>query len=458
MLLRESVRFNLFFANSCTPTPHYMPHYTPRAHAPLSRLQMGVSADSNQKAFSATDITAFLARDPVVFHRNVVSEWSRDNVNHVVVAVDPAGGGASAFAIASMAQLGNGTVVVRARALYAQFPSRSPANICENTMAIVTWASGAWHDPFKKLGSRKGSTRVVRSCVSSGSVSLKKAATSGSRFSAKSTAASLHTTVSCVGGPKYANRSTSRAASRVASLDSPYVFLSRLLIPTTCSESTRSRSSMSRSLFSGSPSNKNRNIVRVTLVCVFVCCTQLIGIDSLRSRDVRSTHRAVLGHVAAIRRIRHLEDVTIVFSLESNLAYEAQHLTHAFTQAGLKKWLCLSEGAGGSLGWLTTNERKESMMFALRDALAVGSIALAKDFFCLTQPKTAALNQVEEELRAYSVLIEPPKTPFGKSKKTYTGKLGGRNDDVAIAIQLAIQSVRMFYQSPRYATWRGPQY
>jgi len=136
MLLRESVRFNLFFANSCTPTPHYMPHYMPRAHVPLSRLQMGVSADSNQKAFSATDITAFLARDPVVFHRNMVSEWSRDNVNHVVVAVDPAGGGASAFAIASMAQLGNGTVVVRARALT---PNSQAARL--QTSARKQWPS-----------------------------------------------------------------------------------------------------------------------------------------------------------------------------------------------------------------------------------------------------------------------------------------------------------------------------
>lgn len=166
----------------------------------------------------------------------------------------------------------------------------------------------------------------------------------------------------------------------------------------------------------------------------------------------------MLAHVAQIRTIKNLEGVTIVFSLESNLAYEAQHLTHAFTQAGLKKWVCLSEGAGGSLGWLTTNERKESMMFALRDALAVGSIALAASFFSITMSKQAALQQCEEELRAYSVLVEPPKTPFGKVKKTYTGKLGGRNDDVAIALQLAIQSVRMFYQSPRYSTWRGPQY
>ena len=29
-------------------------------------------------------------------------------------------------------------------------------------------------------------------------------------------------------------------------------------------------------------------------------------------------------------------------------------------------------------------------------------------------------------------------TPFGKVKKTYSGKVGGRNDDVVITMQLAI--------------------
>lgn len=116
-------------------------------------------------------------------------------------------------------------------------------------------------------------------------------------------------------------------------------------------------------------------------------------------------------------------------------------------------------------------------MFALRDAMAVGSIALSTEFFSLTQGMIQVKQQIEDELRSYCVIIEPSKTPFGKTKKTYTGKMGGRNDDVSVVMQLAIagyafvstihttpfshlivyarvHSVRCFYSQDRYRAFR----
>ena len=40
------------------------------------------------------------------------------------------------------------------------------------------------------------------------------------------------------------------------------------------------------------------------------------------------------------------------------MAFESQHLLHAVEAAGIKNWVSLSEGQQGTLGWLTTNERK----------------------------------------------------------------------------------------------------
>ena len=39
-------------------------------------------------------------------------------------------------------------------------------------------------------------------------------------------------------------------------------------------------------------------------------------------------------------------------------------------------------------------------------------------------------------------------------RKTFTGKTGGRNDDLCIALQLALAGARCFYESPRYQTFR----
>ncbi len=94
------------------------------------------------------------------------------------------------------------------------------------------------------------------------------------------------------------------------------------------------------------------------------------------------------------------------------------------------------------------------MCFQLRDALRVGNIALSSEFFSVTCTSREALSQLDDELRNFCILVEPPKTPFGKPKKTYSGKSGGRNDDLCIALQLAITGIRTFYQSSRYNQFR----
>ncbi len=77
----------------------------------LLRESLGISADGSEKAFFTQDIASMVVRVPQRLTYN-----SRDpvtNVNHVFVAVDPSGGGASAFSIASLVQDANGFTHVR---------------------------------------------------------------------------------------------------------------------------------------------------------------------------------------------------------------------------------------------------------------------------------------------------------------------------------------------------------
>lgn len=76
----------------------------------LLRESLGISADGSEKAFHTTDIEALMKRvpDPIIYDvRNPES-----NVNHIFVACDPSGGGASAFSIASLVQEANGFLQV----------------------------------------------------------------------------------------------------------------------------------------------------------------------------------------------------------------------------------------------------------------------------------------------------------------------------------------------------------
>ena len=94
------------------------------------------------------------------------------------------------------------------------------------------------------------------------------------------------------------------------------------------------------------------------------------------------------------------------------------------------------------------------MCFQLRDAMRVGNICFSDEFFSTTSSIREVKQVLEDELRNFCILVEPPKTPFGKVKKTYSGKVGGRNDDLCITLQLAITGIRTFYQQDRYNQFR----
>ena len=77
----------------------------------LLRESLGISADGSEKAFHTEAIANFIKRKAPMIPYNV--RTPENNTSHFFVAVDPSGGGASAFSIASVAQDPNGFVHVR---------------------------------------------------------------------------------------------------------------------------------------------------------------------------------------------------------------------------------------------------------------------------------------------------------------------------------------------------------
>lgn len=54
--------------------------------------------------------------------------------------------------------------------------------------------------------------------------------------------------------------------------------------------------------------------------------------------------------------------------------------------------------------------------------------------------------------------MHPPFPPFvfWQVRKTYTGKVSGKQDDLCIALQLSIIAQSKFFQDPRYSSFRRP--
>lgn len=177
--------------------------------------------------------------------------------------------------------------------------------------------------------------------------------------------------------------------------------------------------------------------------------------EALVSKEVSRTHELIVNHIARIRLVPELTDATVVLALESNLGFECQHIIHMLQRKDVRRWLAMSEGANGSIGWLTTNERKEAMVMQLRSVLNVGCCALWDRFFSLSyETPHEALIVARRQLEAFTILVEPSRTPFGKPRKTYTGKIGGAQDDLCVALQLALTACRCFYSSERYQSYR----
>lgn len=169
---------------------------------------------------------------------------------------------------------------------------------------------------------------------------------------------------------------------------------------------------------------------------------QVLGVEALITKDVRRTHALLYEHLSTIRAHPAFKAALFVLSFESNLGcvvscfeplltqyripsihtiwiavcrFESQHLLHYLHGQKLDKWVSMSEGAGGSHGWLTTGARKEAMALSLREAIRIGRISFSKFFFSISMETAATAKQrILDEMLNFSVVTEAPKNAFGK--------------------------------------------
>lgn len=190
-----------------------------------------------------------------------------------------------------------------------------------------------------------------------------------------------------------------------------------------------------------------RNFANI-LPCFNICPTLL------PHADASSQHKCLLEHIQKLRSVRGQEEAQVVVIPESNLGFEAQHAVAALQRARTPKWVALAEGANGTVGLHTTHETKAAMCKATQELLDFDSLSISASLVSVSQEPHEATKQLLEELRNYSVIIEPAKGVFGKPKHTFSGKIGGQQDDLAIALQLCIIGSKIFARSEKYSSFR----
>ena len=91
------------------------------------------------------------------------------------------------------------------------------------------------------------------------------------------------------------------------------------------------------------------------------------------------------------------------------------------------------------VGVRTTADTKEQMYITLRSALEENSLSFWSR--CLTQDRKGVANQLQKLVRQmynYAAIYSDDTLLFSKQRRTWTGKAMGEQDDLVIALQLAI--------------------
>lgn len=192
------------------------------------------------------------------------------------------------------------------------------------------------------------------------------------------------------------------------------------------------------------------------LIRVFACRapSQLLACESVVSPRVEVYFDLVMNVLSGIRRLVGFEKCVFCFALESNLGQEAAHLCSFFKRQNLRDYMVLSEGAGGTSGFLTTNERKKQGTLKLRTLLQAQKLKIHEN--CISSKEK--LDELKKELLNFTVLVEPSRNPFSniRSKMTFSGKMHG-NDDLIMALLIATLSLELFNSDPKYRQWSSRQ-
>lgn len=134
--------------------------------------------------------------------------------------------------------------------------------------------------------------------------------------------------------------------------------------------------------------------------------------------------------------------------------FEAHHHLRALMRKGLTNYIALHESPKGALGLHTSNGSKQAMCNALSELLSTQGMGIAEKFVCSTMSEKDMIARLADELRNYMIVVEPSKSIFGEERKTYSGKVAGRQDDVAIALQLSVLTLQYFTKHDKYREYQ----
>ncbi len=172
--------------------------------------------------------------------------------------------------------------------------------------------------------------------------------------------------------------------------------------------------------------------------------------------------RVFLKHIDALRRdIPQLRFSTFVIAPECNMGLQANEVAvavqeHAANHEGHRdRVIVMDEGGGEHYGIRTDGSALTSKENMIKIASAVVDnlrLQFYRHMICCCNPlrldATAIRVQFCHQLEYYGATVIPPIRPGAMPRRHWTGKRGGRSDDLAMVFQIALIANHLFMSQP----------
>lgn len=180
----------------------------------------------------------------------------------------------------------------------------------------------------------------------------------------------------------------------------------------------------------------------------------ICGLDAVKSKKPAEYEPVLIDHIYALKKKKYLKGAIIVIMVENNLGFESYHIERFINRTPARNFCCFLTDKDQKVGLRTTNPVKEAMYHKLKTFLEEDAVFIYEKLTVVNgeYPEQKMLKQLKDELVQFKVMIELPKTVFQQTKRTYTGKLGGAVDDLAITIMLNALWHKEFY-TPKYSDY-----
>lgn len=161
---------------------------------------------------------------------------------------------------------------------------------------------------------------------------------------------------------------------------------------------------------------------------------QILGAEHLNTKDVTKQFALVEAHVERLRNLPAYTHSEIYIIVERNLGNEAEHHKIALQHLSGVKWHV--DYAARRVGFLTTQDSKYAMATLTNLMLREQRLSFLNPL--ISEKPEELRKSITQQLQNYSVQFKDASDAFGKTRQAISGKIGGMQDDLCIALQLGV--------------------